>query len=200
MKKLWMMLFVVFLVACSSGETAKESIPGEETSQVESTPAVETVQSETPPAAPVETQVEAPKVTAPVQGMPADFESMILSGAKCVSSKDGQTATMYFKGGKVRMDASPVDAHAIYDDDMMYAWTGTQGTKMSRADLEQMAKKAGQQIKSQDQVKSEMQDPGVNCEAASVSNDLFVPPSNVEFIDLAQMMNQQYGTTMPQMQ
>lgn len=199
MKKLWMMLFVVFLVACSSGETAKEAAPSEQAAQSESAPA-EAMQAEAPPAAPVETQVEAPKEAAPVSGMPADFDGMMLSGAKCVSSKEGQTATLYFKDGKMRMDTMPVDAHAIYDSDMMYAWSGTTGTKMSRKDMEQMAKEAGQQVKSQEQVKSEMKDPGVHCEAASVSGDMFVPPAGIEFMDLAQMMQQQYGASMPHAQ
>ena len=184
MKKLWMMVFVIFLVACSSGETAKESTPAE------------AAQESAPGAKNTQVAVEAPPTAEPVST--GDLASMMLSGAKCVSAKDGQTATIYFKNGKMRMDTMPIDAHAIYDDDTMYAWSGVQGTKISRKDLEQMAKSAGQQVKSQEQVQSEMQDPNVRCEPTSVSSDLFVPPAGIEFIDLAQMMQQQYGTAMPQ--
>lgn len=129
----------------------------------------------------------------------SDWSGMIMSGAKCVSVQDGQTATVYFKGGRMRMDTLPADAHAIYDDEMIYAWTGQTGSKMSRKDLEKLQGMASQQsFKSQEDVSAEMQRPGVDCKPASVSADVFVPPSSVQFMDLGEAIKGQLGMPLPQ--
>ncbi len=113
------------------------------------------------------------------------------SGAKCVTSVEGQTSTMYMKGGMMRMDTMPANAHGIYTEDIMYSWSGKQGMMMKRADLEAMAAEATANVpeyKSSSDIAQE--NPDVECTPFDVVEDMFNPPNDVEFQDFGAMMAQ----------
>jgi hypothetical protein len=111
---------------------------------------------------------------------------------KCVSEQAGQTATIYMKGSKMRMDTSPSEAHGIYTEDTMYTWQGKQGTMMKLSDIKQMSAELGQQYqtKTQEEVVANAEQSNARCEPADVPESMFVPPSDVEFQDLGEMMKQ----------
>ena len=117
---------------------------------------------------------------------------------KCVTEQQGQTSTMYMKGSMMRMDTMPADAHAIYTSDMMYTWNGKQGMMMKMEDIKNMAAEQAQAYKPktpQEVVSNAEQNPNARCEAFEVPQDMFTPPSDVKFEDLAAMMNQIEGMT-----
>jgi hypothetical protein len=116
---------------------------------------------------------------------------------KCVSVQAGQTATIYMKGSRMRMDTLPVDAHGIYTEDTMYTWQGKQGTIMKMEDVKQISADAGQQYKpkSQDEVIENAKKVNARCEPADVPESMFVPPSDVQFQDLGSMIKQIEGMT-----
>ena len=183
MKKLFIVL-CLFLFACA------ESQPAAETSEAASS---ESQASSEP--APVQQEKNAP-----VEEKTGVFD---LAGAltkglpiKCVSTKEGMTATLYFKDKNVRMDTSPVDAHGIYTQEWMYSWSGNVGSKMR---LEDVAKLGAQvpQTKSHDELVSEAQNPDMDCESVSISDDMFVPPSDVNFQDLGALLSE-VGMAIPQ--
>lgn len=183
MRKL-LVILCLFLVACGSGEPVQQA-------QTESAPAAEQANVAEQPSVPVEQESKSAfdLSSALTQGLPV----------KCVSTKDGVTATMHFKGKNVRMDTSPVDAHGIYTEEWMYTWSGNVGTKMRMEDLKKLGEQAAasQQAKGRDDLVSEVQSPDVDCESASVSDDLFVPPSNVQFQDLGALLSE-VGMAIPQ--
>ena len=115
---------------------------------------------------------------------------------KCITEQQGQTSTMYLKGSMTRMDTMPADAHAIYTVDTMYTWNGKQGTMIKVADIKKLAAEQGQVYKpktADEVVSSAEQNPNVRCEAFEVSENMFVPPADVKFEDLAAMMKQIEG-------
>ena len=180
MNKIVFFVMLMFLVSCGGKEAVQSEV------QSESVPAV----SEGAPV-PVEKKVvEVPKDES------SDLASWIASKVpvKCVSEKDGVTATVYFVGQKVRMDTMPVDAHAIYDDERMWAWSGKVGTTMSMNDIKKLAQMSGQKLESKDDIVQKYQDPGINCERASVPDNAFTPPSDVKFQDMSELLKSQLGT------
>lgn len=110
---------------------------------------------------------------------------------KCVSEQSGQTTTIYMKGSKMRMDTSPVDAHGIYTEDLMYTWQGKQGSVMKISEIKQMSAEAAEyKPKSQQEIIDNAQKVNAKCEPADVSESLFVAPADVEFQDLTEMLKQ----------
>ena len=183
MKKLFIVL-CLFLFACGESQPAAEPnqvASGE--SQVNSEPA------------PVQQEKKAP-----VEETTSlfDLANALTNGlpVKCVSTKEGMTATLYFKGKNVRMDTSPVDAHGIYTQEWMYSWSGNVGSKMKMADLVKLGGQAPQ-TKSHDELVSEAQNPDMACESVSISDDMFVPPSDVNFQDLGALLSE-VGMAIPQ--
>ncbi|MEM3153954.1 MAG: hypothetical protein QW165_00085 [Candidatus Woesearchaeota archaeon] len=111
---------------------------------------------------------------------------------KCVLDQKGQTVTIYMKGSKMRMDTMPADAHGIYTQDVMYTWKGDQGMMMRMDDVKRMSAQAGQEYrpKTQEEIVASAQQSNVKCEAAMIDESIFVPPSNIQFQDLSDMMKQ----------
>ncbi len=106
---------------------------------------------------------------------------------KCVSEQDDQTSTIYMKGSMMRIDTMPVNAHGIYTADAFYSWIGTQGTVMKMSDLKKLS---GQTYNppNQQEIIAKAQQSNAKCEQFDVGDDMFVPPSNVQFQDLGEMM------------
>ncbi|VVB80869.1 Uncharacterised protein [uncultured archaeon] len=116
---------------------------------------------------------------------------------KCVSEQSGQTVTIYMKGSQMRMDTLPADAHGIYTEDAMYTWQGRQGTIMKMEDVKRMSAEAGQQYKpkTQEEVIENAKKVNSKCEPAEVAEAMFVPPSDVQFQDVGEMIKQIEGMT-----
>lgn len=110
---------------------------------------------------------------------------------KCVSEQAGQTTTIYMKGSKMRMDTVPADAHGIYTEDLMYTWQAKQGSVMKISEIKQMSAEAEEyKPKSQQEIIDTAQKVNARCEPAEISESLFVPPADVEFQDLTEMLKQ----------
>jgi hypothetical protein len=109
---------------------------------------------------------------------------------KCVSSQEGQTATIYMKGSQMRMDTMPADAHGIYTADTMYTWKDKQGMMMKMEDVKRMAEEAGHPARPKTQEEIIASQANVKCESASVDESMFTPPSDVQFQDMGEMLKQ----------
>lgn len=110
---------------------------------------------------------------------------------KCVSSQEGQTSTIYMKGSQMRMDTMPVDAHGIYTADVMYTWSGKQGMMMKMEDVKRMAgEQSPYKQPSQEDVVANAQKYNTKCETAMVDESMFIPPSDVTFQDMGEMLKQ----------
>jgi hypothetical protein len=122
-----------------------------------------------------------------------------------VTTPEGKIAIKE-KNGKIRIDGipyygagsqTPSTGSSITDGDWMYIWSGKQGTKMSIQKLKEMSSSAGtttsEKQKEQsweDSVKSwEEAKYDYTCAKNGLSDDLFVPPTGVNFSDLTQMLN-----------
>lgn len=131
-----------------------------------------------------------PSPLAQVERTPVGMQEAISKGLpiKCISEQAGQTATVYFKDGLMRMDTTPVGAHAIYTKDTIYSWMNKQGTMMKLADVERMAQKYGSKVQTKDDVV--MQNTNAKCTQEAIDDKMFVPPSDVEFQDMTEMLKQ----------
>ena len=111
---------------------------------------------------------------------------------KCVSEADGQTSTIYMKGSQMRMDTMPADAHGIYTSDALYTWRGSEGMTIKIEDLKKLAAEQGEKVSlpSQEQIIAKAKQENSKCESSDVSESLFVPPENVKFEDLGELMKQ----------
>jgi len=139
-------------------------------------------------------QIETPEEVKQPVAADMDIAAAVQTGQpiKCVSEQAGQTATIYMKGSKMRLDTSPSDAHGIYTEDTMYTWQGKQGTMMKLSDIKRMSEEAGQQYKpkTQEEVVTNGEQSNARCEPADVPESMFVPPNDVQFQDIGEMMKQ----------
>lgn len=110
----------------------------------------------------------------------------------CIFEQEGQTVNIQMKGSKMRMDTLPADAHAIYTEDMMYAWVGNQGNMIKMSEMKKLAEQLGEQYapKTQEDVVTAAEERGIKCTAAQVSSEMFTPPADVNFQDMTEVMSQ----------
>lgn len=121
-------------------------------------------------------------------------KTLMQSGpTRCITQVEGQTSTLYTEGSKMRMDTMPSDAHAIYTEDMMYAWSGKQGSMMKLSDLKKLSDMAGQKVRYKEEVIAESELAGTSCERVSIPAGTFTPPVDVQFFDIGEMLKQQMG-------
>ncbi len=107
----------------------------------------------------------------------------------------GQDGTVYVSGNKMRGDFSMVvdekttDSHMINDGTFVYTWSSmsSQGTKMKVEAVEEAAEKAGTEQKQNVDLDAEVD---YKCTPWSVETAMFVPPTNIEFIDFSETMKQ----------
>lgn len=116
------------------------------------------------------------------------------------SGEHGSTeGTSYITNGKVRTDFSGTNPEGatytggmIMDTEYIYSWTSEmeQGIKMPVTDS--MEEEAQQAQENPDEYRNQYIDPDAevdyNCTAWSVDNSMFVPPSDVTFLDISQQM------------
>ncbi|HLF54517.1 MAG TPA: hypothetical protein VI612_02250 [Candidatus Nanoarchaeia archaeon] len=109
---------------------------------------------------------------------------------RCVSEQDDQTSTIYMKGSMMRIDTMPVNAHGIYTADAFYSWIGTQGTVMKMSDLKKLTEDAGKVYNppNQQEIIAKAQSANAECGQFDVGDDMFVPPADVQFQDLGEML------------
>lgn len=116
--------------------------------------------------------------------------ALMASGSKkCTNSDANGSGTFYVGNNKSRGDFSSVaggqttQGHMIFDGDTSYVWTEgqAQGIKMKASEM------------SKNQASQQTVDPNVkmnyNCSSWSVDSAVFIPPTNVQFLDLGAMMN-----------
>lgn len=125
-------------------------------------------------------------------------------GVVCeIKTPEGEI-TVKSKGDKVRMDGMPwmdleslgeddiTEGSSITDGDWMYMWSGQKGMKMN---LKEMAEMSGDVEAESDDYSweewaSDQDEMGVGyvCSESKISEDIFTPPSDVEFADWSEFM------------
>lgn len=108
---------------------------------------------------------------------------------KCTATSNEGTSEVYVKGNKVRTESTISPFIAIMDENKcMWMWENgkSQGTKLCVPE-EQKTPAQSSTPAPQGQVKTDM---NVECKATSISDSMFVPPSNVQFTDLQETLNQ----------
>lgn len=119
------------------------------------------------------------------------------SSQKCTFSSEGSEGTIYVSGGKSRGDFSTTASgstskgHMMFDGKMSYVWMDgqAQGYKMSLESADDnKPTNTPTNTPTQSGVDYDKQ-MDYNCEKWSADNSMFVLPSNVEFLDMATMMD-----------
>ena len=190
MKQLLVMLMalVVLLAACEGG------------AQTETRTSTETSSEDTS----AETSAEA-DVRTNTETVSNDLRALLAAGrsAKCTFTTENGQVTMYMAGMKQRaeVNAQGTMAYMISDGTTMYSWAGDQGVKYNLADMQEFAAQYEGQSQSPPPSASDYADVAadVRCSAWSPSGDSFTPPSNIEFQDMAALLQQmqQYQSQMP---
>jgi hypothetical protein len=131
----------------------------------------------------------------------ASIRALLAKGGNTVCTVSGATSegtvsgTVYLSGGKMRGDfkstmsgSAGTDSHMITTASDAYVWTGSQGAKMSLADLESNAN-AGASASSESKTNVSLdQKVDYDCKSWSPDNSKFAPPASVNFVDLKAMM------------
>lgn len=159
--------------------------PSQETPQPEPTPTSESVQ-----------QIEEAG-----NQMAAAFQSG--KPLHCTVTENGQPNSEYFiKNQQMRMESapSPEDGmvyYSINDTESMYLWSSDSsqpGMVMNLAEMEQMGDSFDNSYQdfpdiSDESVRQEYQESGfeIQCQEESVSDELFTPPADREFVDPTEM-------------
>jgi hypothetical protein len=126
------------------------------------------------------------------------------SAVKCTGSYSGEEGSMdmvvYASGDKsyseMNVDAGEegmIKTYSIYDGEWMYTWTeGGAATKMNVTDMEELAEDLPQQedYEATDTAGQQafQQQFDYKCTPWTADNSKFVPPSDVEFMDMTEMM------------
>lgn len=110
---------------------------------------------------------------------------------KCTwQDQQGNSGEMLVKGKKFTSEvtAQGMKAHSISDGTYIYAWVEgqPQGTKMKLVETEQQKPQEGQPSGTPDMSVK------VSCRPAFMTGNEFTPPSDIEFMDLSELM-QKYG-------
>lgn len=115
---------------------------------------------------------------------------------KCTfrDQRSGMSFVTYIKGEKVRTEASSegVDVFSIYSGDMYYSWNTAQemGMKMNIKEMEKLAADQKEQVEYQEPEEwaSQYENIDIDCKKTSVPDSMFVPPSNIQFQDMTEML------------
>lgn len=129
------------------------------------------------------------------------------NGTICNVSSDEGEITMKAKGDKVRMDgiampdyseptsSQSVQGSSIFDGDWVYSWTGEKGMMFNVKEMQALAEEMGEaQVEEEDMSWEKWANDAENdgfeydCREANVDSNSFIPPENVEFVDLTEMM------------
>jgi len=103
---------------------------------------------------------------------------------KCTIKDDRTKATIYVSGDKFR--STVVDQgeefNTIGDGKYLYTWTPAGGSKIAYSYIEEQAEQSGEQVEG---VKPD-QDFDYSCRPWFPDKTKFVPPSNVDFVDMSE--------------
>lgn len=135
-----------------------------------------------------------------IMGKGKDVECAIGLSAEAEEAEFGPEGVVYIDGGsgQFRMNIDNPDGSQIgiiSTTQTMYQWFGNEGTKISQANAEEMAEfnasdpylnEAGDEY---DETYDEELEYRYECKSWKVDNKLFIPPSNVAFTDMDEMMD-----------
>jgi hypothetical protein len=125
-----------------------------------------------------------------------------------MTDPDGGTINYYMKDGKTRVEGmqlgdSTTTGYMINDGVNMYTWSegAAEGMKIAVPTEEEMAETEAQAEEYMEQVPdfedetevANWEDQGytIDCENNGVTDDMFIPPTTVSFVDFGAMMQQQ---------
>ncbi|HSX18595.1 MAG TPA: hypothetical protein VLE91_00510 [Candidatus Saccharimonadales bacterium] len=111
---------------------------------------------------------------------------------------NSMSGTVYVSGGKVRNEFTTntngkvTDGTVIYDGTYAYYWSSSspQAMKFKISNIEDLQKQAQSNAQAMDMSKQA----NFDCSSWSVDNSKFVPPTNVTFTDLSEMMQKATGS------
>lgn len=115
---------------------------------------------------------------------------------RCEYSENGKKTTAYLKAGAVRADMSGGTAQengsVIVKEEKMYFWNGKQGMMMA-FDIDAMTQEEDEvtpnvSTSSAGDVLVGLEKFKEHCKPAAVSDTLFIPPTDVKFVDQTKMM------------
>jgi len=128
-------------------------------------------------------------------------------GVECVVSSLEGNITVKTKDNKVRVDGIPYafgvaagaeavnNGASLTDGDWTYFWSGKEGMKMNNKEMEELSADLEQKKNAEDNQWENMvgnwekDDFNYDCSEKTMSDDIFTPPSDVEFTDLTEMMS-----------
>jgi len=116
---------------------------------------------------------------------------------QCTILDDEYQATVYVSGEKFLTDATYTqdgetgNYHSISDGEYMYTWTSLepQGIKMSLEQLKDQAESM-EETQQYEEVVSHDEEYSFSCMPWSAQDSMFVPPSDVDFIDFQEQLSQ----------
>lgn len=136
-----------------------------------------------------------------------DALSKSVSIACTYTDPEGRETKTYIKNGAIRTDVSGESAGSvIMKDKTMYSWDPAKKEGVKMVLDEKMMNPEGEKVEgynqdwqSPEEAAEALEQYKDNCKAEIVSDSLFVPPTDVKFMDLSEMMKnpesfmQQYG-------
>lgn len=111
------------------------------------------------------------------------------NGLKCVAQLDTERVTAYIKEGFIRLDSEPSGAHIINTIEDYYAW-GDESPRGMTVNLKTVDPELATDFvpPSTDEMLARLKISRSQCEPFTLSQDLFVPPSNIQFADMSEMI------------
>ncbi len=124
---------------------------------------------------------------------------------ECILSSTDGDFTVQSKDSKVRIDGipymfvsdttSPEPGVSLSLGDWVYLWSGNKGTKLNIKSIQQLASEQNKEIGEKEQVSweewvksMEVANTSYECKEKYLSDDIFIPPSDVEFTDWTEWM------------
>ena len=178
MKKVLVLLLAVMLLAgCNSADS--ETVRGE----------AETVDGET-----VDSEVDS---AVEVTTVSIDDAFTMNEPVKCTVNMDDGKAFVWIKGDKQKMELemNGQKVYSIFTTEYAYTWGTGQAMKINVQEMKELAGQyPDQNMQTEvtaDSVKQYSED--IKCEKASFGDDMFVPPSDVEFQDMMEALKMMLG-------
>lgn len=109
-----------------------------------------------------------------------------------ITDSQGRVTNAYIKNGAVRADMvgqDPKDSGSIImKDKVLYLWNSEGAFKMSLPDNPNAMNESSGGSNQGNQLLDDLDNYKNNCKVSSVSDSLFVPPTDVNFSDMSEMM------------
>lgn len=116
---------------------------------------------------------------------------------KCEYPAGETMVTAYIKGNSIRIDSrggEDNNTSAIMKDNQLWSWDDKKGEGI----VMPLVQPDGEEKSDSEQIINDLEQQKQNCQPAVVADSVFVPPANIKFTDLSEMMKSLTGVATPE--